>query len=344
MQMPMEKPVTNRVIGVDVARAVALIGMMVAHLTYSDGIAAEVVYGFPSALFALLAGVSMGFMAGRGARPVHFIVRGVILIALHLALLPFAGSIYVVLGTLGICMIALAWAPRWGRRVIAGVIAACTVVSGLVWQFDDGTLWPISEPYPVFMWAALMLAGMLTQRYIIGHTRRCVVAAALGPVAMALTILARWYMYLPWFFDAEGHTGGVIDVVGSAGAAIGMCALCCLAAQPWQRVLPRMGAMPLTLYCLHVVTADYVGLWITLAVAAVLATVWLQFFRRGPVEAAVRRLVASGAGAIEKRAMKEGKKNEAASIHPGGGHVGDGGYGGHELPARIGNGEHDLRR
>ena len=81
----------DRVVGVDVARAVALVGMFLAHLTYPEGVVAELLYGFPSSLFALIAGISMGFMAARGATATHFVVRGLLLVLLHLLLLPFAG-------------------------------------------------------------------------------------------------------------------------------------------------------------------------------------------------------------------------------------------------------------
>lgn len=78
----------TRNVGIDAARAVALIAMMVAHLTVQEGIAAQVVFGFPAALFAFIAGVSMGYMR---ARPAAFIVRGVCLITLQIVLAPFAG-------------------------------------------------------------------------------------------------------------------------------------------------------------------------------------------------------------------------------------------------------------
>ena len=100
----------NRNVGIDVARAVALVGMMIAHLTYLDGLAVQVFYGFPAALFAFISGVSMGYMR---ARPAQFIVRGLCLIGMHFALTPFTGQVFVVLGTIGLCMALLAWAPRW---------------------------------------------------------------------------------------------------------------------------------------------------------------------------------------------------------------------------------------
>ena len=63
----------TRNVGIDAARAVALVAMMVAHLTVQEGITAQVLFGFPAALFAFIAGVSMGYMR---AQPAEFIVRG----------------------------------------------------------------------------------------------------------------------------------------------------------------------------------------------------------------------------------------------------------------------------
>ncbi|WP_284523054.1 hypothetical protein [Corynebacterium aquatimens] len=37
----------SRIVGIDVARALALVGMFFAHLTFPNGIAGEVLYGFP---------------------------------------------------------------------------------------------------------------------------------------------------------------------------------------------------------------------------------------------------------------------------------------------------------
>ena len=83
-----------RIVGIDVARAVALIAMVAAHLTVTGantlGIVGQLLYGFPAALFAFLAGISMSLMR---PHPVTFLVRGLILIILHFVLVPFAGTI-----------------------------------------------------------------------------------------------------------------------------------------------------------------------------------------------------------------------------------------------------------
>lgn len=293
----------TRDVGIDVTRAVALIGMFAAHLTYPDGVLAEVLYGFPSALFAFVAGVSMAFMSARGARPAHFVVRGVVLVAMFVALSLVPTDIEVVLGTLGVCMIATAWAPRWVAEVspvpVLLLTAALTIVSGLFGGFT----------YSPFMWAVLMIAGMIFQRFVLG-SRLVVAGAVVGLAVMALDIAARWYADVSWFWDVDGHTGGVLDVVGSVGASIGMCSLCCLLARPCQVVLPRMGRMPLTPYCLHVLSAAFIGFWVTLAGAALLAVGWLTFFPRGPVEEGVRRCVRAGARKLSNE-RNEGNHNES---------------------------------
>ena len=55
----------GRVSGVDIARALALIGMVCAHSIMPEGFAGQLTYGFPSATFAFLAGISMSLMARR---------------------------------------------------------------------------------------------------------------------------------------------------------------------------------------------------------------------------------------------------------------------------------------
>ncbi|WP_284523053.1 DUF418 domain-containing protein [Corynebacterium aquatimens] len=278
-----------------------------------------------------MAGISMSLMAAKGATPAHFVVRGALLVALHPLLSLVPTNIYIVLGTLGICMIALAWAPRWDSTWLAALMVPLALLSAAQ---------VIPAMYSPGMWAVLMLAGMLFHRHVLGHATRLVACAVVGLVALAADIAVRWYVPLHWFFDADGHTGGLIDVAGSTGASLGITALCCLVAQPWQRVLPRMGAMPLTLYCLHVVTEPFIGIWPTVLGAAVLATLWLQFFRRGPLEDVLRRVVAAGANTINTFIDKEKTHELEATGGPGAGH-GDGGR--VDPAAGTRDGEHHVR-
>ena len=265
----------TRNVGIDAARAVALVAMMVAHLTVQDGITAQVLFGFPAALFAFIAGVSMGYMR---AQPAEFIVRGILLIALHFALAPFSGSIVVVLGTIGVCMALLAWAPRWDTPLLLWL--ACALA------FGSAVLAPSSWPYPLLMWATLMIAGILFKRYMPLWP-----GLVVGGALFALDVTLRWTTPLPPLLDATGHTGGLIDVVGSVGASISICSLCCLA-QRWLGWLAPLGRMPLTLYCIHVLTAEWLNVWVTVGGAIVIAYVWLAVFPRGPLETVIRRITA----------------------------------------------------
>lgn len=265
----------TRNVGIDAARAVALVAMMVAHLTVQDGITAQVLFGFPAALFAFIAGVSMGYMR---AQPAEFIVRGILLIALHFALAPFSGSIVVVLGTIGVCMALLAWAPRWDTPLLLWLACALT--------FGSAVLAPSSWPYPPMMWATLMIAGILFKRHMPLWP-----GLVVGGALFALDVALRWTTPLPPLLDATGHTGGLIDVVGSVGASISICSLCCLA-QRWLGWLAPLGRMPLTLYCIHVLTSEWLNVWVTVGGAIVIAYAWLAIFKRGPLETVIRRITA----------------------------------------------------
>lgn len=281
----------NRNVGIDVARAVALVGMMVAHLTYLDGVAVQVFYGFPAALFAFISGVSMGYMR---ARPAQLIVRGLCLIALHFALAPFTGQVFVVLGTIGLCMALLAWAPRWSSPVLLWL--ACVLAFGSAVLASTATvLIPAFWPYSPLTWGALMIAGMLFRRHMLSP-KTLWLGLVVGLGLFAVDLALRWYTMLPEFFDVGGHTGGLGDIIGSIGASVGICSLCCLL-QRWIGWLAPLGRMPLTIYCIHVLTADrlapeWFGFWISLGGAILISYAWLAVCDRGPLETLLRRITA----------------------------------------------------
>ncbi|AGE36227.1 DUF418 domain-containing protein [Corynebacterium urealyticum] len=281
----------NRNVGIDVARAVALGGMMVAHLTYLDGVAVQVFYGFPAALFAFISGVSMGYMR---ARPAQLIVRGLCLIALHFALAPFTGQVFVVLGTIGLCMALLAWAPRWSSPVLLWL--ACVLTFGSAVLASTATvLIPAFWPYSPLTWGALMIAGMLFRRHMLSP-KLLWLGLVVGLGLFAGDLALRWYTMLPEFFDVGGHTGGLGDIIGSIGASVGICSLCCLL-QRWIGWLAPLGRMPLTIYCIHVLTADrlapeWFGFWISLGGAILISYAWLAVCDRGPLETLLRRITA----------------------------------------------------
>ena len=183
-----------------------------------------------------------------------------------------------VLGTIGVCMIVLAWAPRWDSAWLMWLALAGTLGSA--------ALAPSSSPYPPLMWAVLMVAGILFARHMPLRA-----GAVVGCCLFAADVALRWWVPLPPLLDATGHAGGLVDVVGTAGASIGICSLCCMAGR-WLGWFAPLGRMTLTLYCLHVLSAQWVGVWASVIGSAVIAYGWLAVFKRGPMESIVRRLTA----------------------------------------------------
>lgn len=183
-----------------------------------------------------------------------------------------------VLSIIGVCMALLAWAPRWNTPYLLWLLSALAL--GSAW------LAPSARPYPLLMWAALMVAGLLFQRWMPRVT-----GCAVGAVLFGADLALRWTTQLPPLLDATGHTGGLIDVIGSAGCAVSICSLCCLV-QRRLRWLAPLGRMPLTVYCLHILTAQWLGIWASLTGAALISYAWLACFPRGPVETVIRRITA----------------------------------------------------
>lgn len=285
------------------ARAIALIAMVAAHLTFTGantlGIMGQLLYGFPAALFAFLAGISMSLMR---PHPVTFLVRGLILIILHFALVPFAGTIEVVLLPLGLAMMLLAFIPSWSTPRLVAVGIAAIALSATTSQLGG----IFGAPYPLAMWVALMVAGMLFNR-----VKHLSLAAVIGMGLAIADIYLRLHVVLPVWLDANGHTGGVMDVLGSIGmsaAVVGVCRLL-YSVIPASPVLQPMGSMTLTLYCLHIVTSEYLSFVVTVVAAAVIAVAWKHFFTRGPLEAVVANITKTAKENYETRTHSSARSN-----------------------------------
>jgi uncharacterized membrane protein len=191
-----------------------------------------------------------------------------------------------------------------------------------------GTL-ALTGYYPVLTWTTYLLAGMAVGRLDLRHTRVAVgllvggtALAAAAAMASALllgpgggarvlgpAIDQHFYGTTPamgwwWLAIDNPHSGAPLDLAHTTGSALAVLGLMLLVAR-WSRAavwLPAaVGAVPLTLYTLHVIalaaypgtgggTPADVALWVGHVVAAVLIGVgFAAARRRGPLEAVVSR-------------------------------------------------------
>ncbi|WP_426245566.1 heparan-alpha-glucosaminide N-acetyltransferase domain-containing protein [Nocardioides sp. LHG3406-4] len=210
----------GRIVGVDVARCLALLGMMATHILEPLGGDGElttiqsIASGRASGLFALLAGVSLALVTG-GARPhqgrrLHGDRAGIVVRALLIAFiglllggLPTDIAIilvyYAVLFVLALPFLGLGWRPlallalAW---TVAGPVASMLLRSGLesparlVPSFehlaapaDLAQSLLLTGYYPAIGWFAYLLAGLAIGRL---DLRRSAVAARVALVGAAV--------------------------------------------------------------------------------------------------------------------------------------------------------------
>lgn len=274
----------TRVAGIDLARGLAIIGMLAAHLleTGAGWVWSEpstwtaVVDGRSSILFATLAGVSVGLVTG-GARPVasaamrtargRLAVRGALLWALGMLLIATGVPVYVILPAYAILFLLTLPFTRLPAPMLFTLALAVAVVMSLSVPLLDflsrdsefGVLIGWAYPFPV--WIAFLLAGLgLARAGITRHVvqwRMLVAGVLLAVLGYGLSVLdAPGFLESVW--TAEPHSTGLLEVIGSGGfaiAAIGACLLLCTRADGrltgvgWITLpLRATGAMPLTAY------------------------------------------------------------------------------------------------
>lgn len=193
---------SGRIRGLDIARALAILGMFYAHLVLKDSEAGAVVKflqaipdGRSSILFSLLAGVSLAILTGRNVpysgnamrhAQLRIVGRALILIAAGAILTWFGTPVIVILGYYGFWFLFAVPFLRWGPKrlfVAAGVLAvvgpmlAQLLVLVESWQpfgmaFEwapdpnralDGALFA-GASYPGLQYMAFVLAGLAIGR------------------------------------------------------------------------------------------------------------------------------------------------------------------------------------
>ncbi|WP_026877751.1 heparan-alpha-glucosaminide N-acetyltransferase domain-containing protein [Jiangella gansuensis] len=216
--------VRSRLLGVDAARGLALLGMMSVHIipaitdTGELSAARLIASGRSAALFALLAGVGLALATGgrtplRG-RPllgasVGVVLRALLIFLVGLCLGALDSGVAVILAYYGLLFLVAIPFLGLGARVLLPLAATWSAVAPLLSHayregappasYDVPSLDSLSQPgdllrellvtgyYPVFPWMAYLLAGLGIGRLALSSTR---VAATLLAGGAALAVAA----------------------------------------------------------------------------------------------------------------------------------------------------------
>ncbi len=315
----------DRIVGLDVARGLAVIGMLAAHTLTTEifdwaqpGTWGDVVNGRSAVLFAVLAGISLAIISGR-TEPVvgvpllqarlRIFTRAALIIAIGGILETLGTPVAIILPVYGMLFIVSLPFLRWGSRslfVMAGSVAVVMpfVVAALVaLNIDEAYEWSwFAEltalgAYPALTWAAFVLLGLglgrldLTAALI--QRRLLIAGVALAVAGYGLG----WLAWQAWgsaqgtgvflmsdfseptslaggasSFDTSSlvsiapHSGSTFEVVGAAGFAMAVIALCLMAAPRIRAALYPLaatGAMALTAYTTQIVILWAVGFSVT---------------------------------------------------------------------------------
>lgn len=263
----------QRIAGIDLARGLAVIGMLAAHLLWIPPLDLDnaatwsgIVEGRSSILFATLAGVSIGLVTG-GTRPYRgmrmrvaqgrLVIRALLLWVLGILLIATGVPVYVILPAYAILFLLAVPLVALSARALFALAGALTVVMPVVvalidrlplWQTTPGLLLSaaLGWHYPFAVWIVFVIAGLGVARAGIrrvevqlGMLGAGAVLAAIGYGLHAVAgVSAADQGTTLWgaVWTAQPHSSGVLEVIGSGGFALavtGLCLLVCRTALTW---------------------------------------------------------------------------------------------------------------
>ncbi|GAA3034625.1 heparan-alpha-glucosaminide N-acetyltransferase domain-containing protein [Microbacterium dextranolyticum] len=252
--------------GIDLARGIAVIGMLAAHLVYlaewdwrDPGTWTDVANGRSSILFATLAGVSIALVTGGASRPAPgrelgrarraLALRALLLWLIGLVLIATQVPAFIILPTYAVLFLLALPLLRLRARtlwiVAAGLAATMPWIEPLldglpVWRGEQGAMLMLVAGwhYPFPVWAVFVVAGLAAGRSGLGRPRTAWTLLAAGAALAALaygadalrTALhpAGGRSYLDAALAARPHSGGLLEVFGGGGLALAAIGLCLL--------------------------------------------------------------------------------------------------------------------
>lgn len=276
-------PRPRRLDGLDLARGVAVLSMLVAHLSPVGG-PADVTEYLTAPLFAVVIGASMGLRVRREPPEpavtvvLDNVVRGALLVALGLALQPLYDQIVVILPYLGLLVVVLAPLALLLRRapvLTLGLAAGLAVLSPvLMARARDATAGPGTDPGSVsgtlLEWVATGSAYRLTSLLpmALGGLALAAVLPRAGRAPRGWAVAAVLYgtslaVYLLGAASPDGaraYSGTTAEIVGATFLATGSVVLAFLVVDLGRRArlgpvlepVLATGRLALTAYTLQV--------------------------------------------------------------------------------------------
>lgn len=248
---------SSRLLAVDIARAAALLGMVVVNVGPLEGTgpAAWVIlaaHGRASILFVLLAGLGVGLLLGSG-RPratASLLVRGVVLLVGGLALQLLDHEVNVILPMYAALFLVAILVVRVPDRVLLGVAIGGVVLGPTIWTLAQAggefaltapTLADppstvlaavlLTGPYPLVTWTAPFLLGMwlgkknltdprLQRRMLVVGTGLTIGPMVLAGALAALGVMADDRLELARFAIATAHSQMPLWLLTATGSAL----------------------------------------------------------------------------------------------------------------------------
>lgn len=199
----------GRLLGLDLARCLALLGMVAVHVLPADSWGHDLAHGRAAALFAVLLGVTVSFLSRRDGAVAGLAVRGVLIAVLGLVLGELDSGLAVILTYYGLLLLLGLVFLGLRVRALLVVAGAWVVLAPIVSQlvrpalpdrtFEVPSFGSLEHPwqllteltftgyYPAVPWLAYLLVGMAVGRMQL--SRRSVDAGMLT-AGLALAVVA----------------------------------------------------------------------------------------------------------------------------------------------------------
>lgn len=290
----------RRIVGIDLARGLAILGMVVLHAIPADaaGLPGNLLELFGSertqVLFALLDGIALGILTDWGTRHTEarreerrrVAVRAVFLIALGLTLGNLGSGIIVILDYYGVYFLLVLPILYVRVRVLLPVAAALMITGPWVVAWASTTLlqpapatvtwwpplaseqllsWALLGRYPAWIWVAFVLVGVAVWRLWRGRPMPVLALAAVTVVAVSSAVTETFVVgELRQLFVYLGATASMVGVI-----KVALWITCSTrfgrVVKAVVRPLSAAGEMPMTTYTVHVISFAIIATFVPLS-------------------------------------------------------------------------------